>query len=130
MIFLTKETKQFTKRWALLLTSFSALVVLLYGIISPSIALGVTTVTVRGNLNKVVPGPSLVAIANQPVIVQCGSVTKNATTNASGLYTVDFTEPGCAPYSAVSTKSTFNASILTRQVQASAEGRATVDLIF
>ena len=93
-------------------------------------ALGVATVTIRGNLNKVTPGVSLVPITNQQVKVVCGGITKTATTNASGLYVTTFTEAGCVPSSPVSTKSAYNGSIITRQVWVSSENRATIDLLF
>ena len=117
------------KNWLLLMTTVFS-IAFFVAILLPSTVLGVSTVTVRGNLNKLVPGPSLVPIASQPVTVNCGGVVKAATTDSHGLYTVTYTEAGCAPYSAVSTKSNYNSSIITRQVAVSSEGRATIDLIF
>jgi len=107
-----------------------AIAITLVAIVLPSTALGVSTVTIRGNVSKVVPGPSLVPVANQPVSVNCGGVVKSATTDSSGLYTVTYNDAGCSAYSAVSTRSNYNASIITRQVSVSGEGRATIDLIF
>jgi len=118
------------KRSTLLVIGLTILAVFIYGTFVASTALGVATVTIRGNLNKVTPGVSLVPITNQQVKVVCGGITKTATTNASGLYVTTFTEAGCVPSSPVSTKSAYNGSIITRQVWVSSENRATIDLLF
>ncbi len=110
--------------------TFSALAIFLVGVFTPQAAYGVSPVTIRGNLNKVIPGPKLVPLANQSVSVLCGSITKTAVTDANGLYTITFNEAGCSPFNPVSTKSNYNSSTITRQVSVSSEGRATIDLIF
>ena len=115
-------------RLFLLSSLFVSLILLLSS--TPTTVFGDTSVTVRGNLNNVVPGPKLVPIMNQPVTVVCGGITKNATTDSNGLYTVSYTESGCHPFSAISTKSDYNGSVLTRKVHVSSEGQATIDLFF
>lgn len=119
------EIKSSTLSLALL-----GLILLLFGVLAVQTARGVTSVTIRGNVNKVIPGPKLQAVPNKQVTVVCGSVTKIATTSASGLYTAAFNEAGCNPFSAASTKAVIDGSTLTRQVFVSSGGQATIDLNF
>lgn len=115
---------------SLFIAGFAAFIVLMLSVITPTNVFGVSSVTVRGNVNTIVSGPKLMPVANKSVTVVCQGNTQTVTTNSSGLYTATYTGTSCDSFSPVSARSTYNGSIITRQVWVSSEGRATIDLNF
>lgn len=82
---------------------------------------------VRGNVYDLEAGNW---VQGATVAVTCNGTTLNATTSASGLYTVDFNKSACPKFAMVSAAVTHDGETLGQTVQVSNTNTATMDFNF